>query len=195
MSSKLTALRRDRPGRVALEVDGRLWRTVPDEVVVRVGLTTGMELERPVLRRLRSELHRANALKVAGRALARRDLSKQKLAARLDRAGVARDTAQATVATLTAAGAIDDARVAAARAAHLAERGWGDAAILARLECEGIDLEVASEAVRALPPERERAQALLAPGHAPRRAAQTLMRRGFAPETLEDLFPALDGGP
>ena len=80
---RLTALRRAGPGRVALELDGQPWRTVPDDVVVRAGLGTGMALERPVLRTLRRELQRAGG-SGGGRALARRDLSAQEVARRLD---------------------------------------------------------------------------------------------------------------
>jgi SOS response regulatory protein OraA/RecX len=195
MAATLTALRRDRAGRVVLEVDGRPWRTVPDDVVVRVGLVTGMPLERPVLRRLRRELQRAHALAVAGRALSRRDLSRKTLAARLDQAGVARDTARVTLASLSAAGAVDDNRFARARAAHLAERGWGDEAIRERLEHEGVESELAFEAMSVLPSERARAEAFLDRKRDPRRAGQSLIRRGFPVETIMDLVSALDADP
>jgi SOS response regulatory protein OraA/RecX len=159
---------------------------------VRAGLAAGMELERPALRRLRTELRRAASLAVAGRALARRDLSSRALASRLDRAGASREVVDATMAALVEAGVVDDARVANAWTTRLCERGWGDVAILARLERAGIDGEVAEAAVRALPPEHERARTLIDGEPDVRRAARTLARRGFAQETLEDLFPALD---
>ncbi|MDQ3669859.1 MAG: RecX family transcriptional regulator [Actinomycetota bacterium] len=190
--AELTGLRRERPGRVVLEVDGRRWRTVSDGVVVRAGLSVGMKLERPVLRTLRRELQRAEALSLAGRALARRDLSRRRLAARLEQAGVASKTAHMTVEGLGEAGLVDDVRVASARAARLSERGWGDAAIIARLEGEGIEAGLASETVRTLPPERGRAQALVDPQGDVRRTVQMLGRRGFSPETLEDVAGALD---
>jgi SOS response regulatory protein OraA/RecX len=166
---------------------------VSDDVVVRAGLVAGMTLERPVLRRLRREIQRANALSVAGRALARRDLSKRRLAGRLEQAGIGPETTRATIQTLDEAGLVEDARVASARAARLSERGWGDAAILARLEGEGIDAELASETVRALPPERARARTLAESHGDLRRIAQILTRRGFSPETLEDIAGGLDG--
>ncbi|MGH3041065.1 MAG: hypothetical protein ACRDNG_04895, partial [Gaiellaceae bacterium] len=71
----LTAVRRARPGRVELEVDDRRWRVVPDAVVLRCGLAAGVELDRPLLRRLRRELRRAEALEAATRTIARRDVS------------------------------------------------------------------------------------------------------------------------
>src|ERR671933_125304 len=84
----VTALRRKAPGRIEIELDGAPWRAVPDEVVVRCGLRRGSTLERPVLRTLRRELRRAEALTRAGRALARRDFSTRELDDRLRRAGV-----------------------------------------------------------------------------------------------------------
>ena len=45
-----------RSGRVALEVDGAPWRTVPDDVVVRARLALGQRLDRPALREIRREL-------------------------------------------------------------------------------------------------------------------------------------------
>jgi SOS response regulatory protein OraA/RecX len=151
-----------------------------------------MELERPLLRRLRREMQRADARAAADRALARRDLSRRGLAARLERSGIASETAHATTRDLVAAGVVDDVRFASARASRLSERGWGDAAILARLEEDGIDAELASQAVLALPPEGERARTLVGEGGDARRTARLLARRGFSPETLEGVVGALD---
>lgn len=187
---RLTALRRAGPGRVALELDGRPWRTVPDDVVVRTGLGTGMALERPVLRTLRRELQRARALGVAGRALARRDLSAQEVARRLDRAGVSAPLASDVGETLRGAGALDDRRVASTRAETLADRGWGDAAIEAKLAQAGVDEELVREAVAALEPETDRARQILGRVADPTKAARRLASRGFAPETVGELLGA-----
>ena len=48
----VTRVRAVERGRVAVDVDGKRWRIVPAEVAVRVGLTAGLELERPLLREL-----------------------------------------------------------------------------------------------------------------------------------------------
>jgi hypothetical protein len=85
----LTAVRRSRPGRVALEVDGRPWRVVPDDVVVSCGLRAGIELERPLLRDLRRALRRSEALEAAVRTVSRRDVSTRRLRQRLDARGIA----------------------------------------------------------------------------------------------------------
>jgi len=187
---RLTALRRARPGFVALELDGRPWRTVPDDVVARAGLAAGEELDRPALRLLRAELVRARGLRVASRALARRDLSAAELDARLERARVAPSVAAEVAGTLERAGLVDDERFAANRAESLAARGWGDAAIAARLEAVGVDEAVARVAVAALDPEAVRARLLVERESDPVRQARLLARRGFGEETLESVLEA-----
>jgi SOS response regulatory protein OraA/RecX len=189
---KLTALRRSRPGRVELEVDGSRWRVVPDEVVLRCGLAPGVQLDRPLLRALRRELRRAEALQVAARTLARRDVSSTRLRERLLTRGIRRETADGAVATLRSAGVVDDARAAKSRACSLADRGWGDAAVAARLAGEGFGQAEVQAAVAALTPERERAEGLAAGAADARGAWALLARRGFAEETVEDVVGVLD---
>ena len=188
----LTAVRRERPGRVALEVDGRAWRVVPDDVVARCGLAPGVVLERPLLRRLRRELRRAEALGAATRSLARRDLSARRLRERLDARGIRAPAAEAALVALESAGVVDDARLARSRASVLADRGWGDAAVAVRLEREGIGPEPARSALSELPPEPERAAALAAAAADRRAAWRLLARRGFSSDSIEHAVGVLD---
>lgn len=188
----LTAVRRERPGRVALEVDGSAWRVVPDDVVARCGLAPGIALDRPLLRRLRRELRRAEALGAATRSLARRDLSARRLRERLDARGIRAPAADAALAALESAGVVDDARLAGSRAAALADRGWGDAAVAARLEREGIASEPARAALAELLPEPERAAALAEGTSDPRAAWLLLARRGFSSDSIEHAVGVLD---
>jgi regulatory protein len=192
MAPRLTGLRRKRPGRVALEVDGRPWRVVPDEVVVRCGLAAGLELERPLLREIRRALRRTEALELATRALGRRDLSRRRLDERLAARGVAEHDREGALATLAHAGVVDDARVARARAATLAERGWGDDAVLARLAGEGFPAELGRDAVAGLTSESERARAAAARFDDRGRAWAYLARRGFTHEAIESVLGTLD---
>jgi regulatory protein len=184
-----------RPGRIALEVDGAPWRTIPDEVVLRCRLAAGVELDRPLLRRLRHELQQAEALERAGRALARRPLSERRLDERLERAGLVAAARLSAVTRLKASGLVDDAKLARERAASLARRGWGDAAIAARLAAEGFSESAARAALETLEPEIDRAVALA--GNVPdrRKAWAVLARRGFAPDSAERAVGALDEGP
>src|SRR5262249_36710738 len=84
-----TALRRQPPGRGAVELDGTAWRTLPAEPVVRAGLRVGCELDRPTARQLRRELRHAEALGVAVASLRARDQSAKGLEERLRRRRVA----------------------------------------------------------------------------------------------------------
>jgi SOS response regulatory protein OraA/RecX len=183
-----------RRGTVVLVVEGEPWRTVPDEVVVRCGLAAGIVLDRPLLRRLRRELRHAEALAVAGRTLRRRDLSTHRLAERLENAGVAPAAERSALEALTEARVLDDSRFATARASTLGERGWGDAAIAARLEAEGVPEAEAREALARLASETSRAQTL-SEGLDRMKAWALLARRGFEQETIEAVVGSLDDDP
>ena len=191
--ARVTALRAPKPGRVAVELDGARWRTLPLEVVVRAGLRTGEELDRPRLRLLRRELRRHEAIAAATGALRHRDHSAQSLEQKLEQRGVAPADRDAALDTLGRTGLVDDARFASGRAQTLAARGWGDAAIRADLERHGLDADPVTEAIAALEPERERARE-----HASRRgggvrAARWLASHGFDADALDGLI-AEDGG-
>jgi SOS response regulatory protein OraA/RecX len=181
----VTALRGDKRGRVAVELDGAPWRVLPVDVVVRAALSEGRTLDRPALRELRRELRRAEALQVAGRALRHRDLSRRRLAERLDQAAVAPAAAVESLAALEGAGLVDDCRVADGRAQSLAARGYGDAAIRHRLLAEGLADDVVSEALSALDPEAERARPLIDRRGTGPRTARYLAGRGFGEEAVE----------
>jgi regulatory protein len=187
----VTALRPARPGRVLVELDGARWRTVPLEVVARVGLSVGLELDRERLRRLRRELRRSLALEAATRTLARRDRSETEVQQALERKGVAAGEREQVVAALRGVGVLDDERFSLRRAEALAERGLGDAAIAVELERAGIEPELVAEAVSRLDPEHDRAaRAARRRGPSPR-TARWLAARGFAPESIEHAVPSI----
>ena len=89
-------------------------------------------------------------------------MSEQRLRERLQSRGVRQDAEEVAVGTLTEAGFVDDGRLARGRAVALAERGWGDAAIGARLTGEGLRAPEVEAAVAELEPETDRAGALAA---------------------------------
>lgn len=162
------------------------------DVVVRVGLTVGRSLDREMARTLARELRRARALTRATRALATRDRSRRALDERLARARVPGSARADAIGALERAGLVDDARVARSRAEALAARGYGDAAIRADLEREGIDGELVREAIAALEPELDRARLLLARQGTEARVLRRLATRGFALETVAELGPFAD---
>jgi regulatory protein len=178
---------------VAVELDGKAWRTVPDGVVVRCSLSADAVLDRPLARSLARELRSERALGTAVRSLRARPISEQRLRERLRSRGVRRDAEETAVGTLTEAGFVDDGRLARGRAVALAERGWGNAAIEARLTGEGLRAPDVEAAVTELEPETDRAGALVA-GLPPRKAWSLLQRRGFDSETIESVLGGdLDG--
>jgi SOS response regulatory protein OraA/RecX len=182
---RVTRLRATGSGRVAVEVDGERWRTFPEEVVVRAGLSSGLELERPCLRGLRRELRRHRALAAATRALQACPLTERRLDERLRRSGfVPRERAEA-LGTLRRAGFLDDERVALGRAELLAERFGGDAFIRHDLRGQGLEDETIERALAALTPESTRAVRAAASRGGGVRAARYLARRGFGEEAIE----------
>ncbi len=181
----VTGLRADRRGHVAVDLDGAPWRTLPVDVVARAGLAEGRALDRPLLRLLRKELRRAEALAVAGRALRRQDLSERGIAERLARASVAPAAVYESLAVLSRAGLVDDSRFARTRAASLAERGFGDDAIRNDLERRGVGPEPIREALESLDPEAVRAQRLVERRGPGPRTARYLAGKGFGEEAVE----------
>jgi SOS response regulatory protein OraA/RecX len=183
----VTAVRAVPRNRVAVELDGAPWRVLPADVVVRARIVEGRSLDRPALRLLRRELRRAEALRVAGRALRSRDLSRQALADRLERAAVPPAAAEESLEVLSRAGYLDDARAARTRAQALAERGYGDAAIRHRLAEEGLE-DYTKDAIAELEPELRRAEAILVRRGTGPRTARYVAARGFGEDVIEAAF-------
>jgi SOS response regulatory protein OraA/RecX len=181
----VTALHGRPRGRLAVELDGRPWRVLPAGPVLRAGLAAGVELDRERALRLRRELRRSEGLALAARALRTRDLSARRLAERLERGAVAPPERAAVLETVVAAGLVDDERFAERRAAALAERGYGDAAIDADLERQGIAANLRREAIEELPGEAERAAAVVARRGTGPRTARFLAARGFGEDAIE----------
>jgi regulatory protein len=181
----VTALRVQRRGRLAVELDGSPWRLLPAEVVVRAGLAMGLTLDRPTLRLLRRELRRTEALEIAARALRSRDLSSHALAERLDRAGIAPATQEESLAALGRAGLVDDERFCRNRAALLAERGFGDAGIRHDLSRQHVPAPLAEAAVQELEPEADRARRIVERRGTGPRTARYLAGKGFGEEAVE----------
>ena len=187
MTPTVTGLRERKRGRVAVELDGRPWRVLPTDAVVRAGLGLGRALDRPLARELARELRRAKALAAATRSLAASDRSKRALEQRLARAGHAAAAREDAIAALSSAGAVDDARLAQSRAELLARRGYGDAAIRADLQRRLVAPDAAASAVAALEPESERLRRLLAGESVTPASLRRLSARGFSRDAVEEI--------
>jgi regulatory protein len=180
----VTALRAT-PGRVAVELDGAPWRTIPAVVAAEAGLELGAELDRQCARLLARALRREQARAVALRALERRDHSRASLDARLERAGVPPSERRGVLASAAQSGLVDDVRFAEARARTLAERGSGDLLVLDDLVRHGIDEHVAHDVLSRLEPEALRAERLVAARGRNAKTMRYLASRGFTEETLD----------
>lgn len=128
---------------------------------------------------------RPTALEAATKALARRDRAAADLVAYLERRGAAPDEASAAVERLREAGYVNDARYASTRAERLAARGFGDAAVRHELERDGVAAEEIDAALAELPPERERALAVLRQAKTPLAGVRRLAAKGFSTESIE----------
>lgn len=179
---------------MAVDLDGKSWRVLPADVVVRAELTVGRELDRPRARAVARELRRARALAAATRSLAVRGRSKRDLEQRLARAGHGAAAREDAVASLGRAGMVDDSRLAETRAEQLARRGYGDAGIRADLQRRLIPAAVAAEAVASLEAEVDRARSLLAGESITPKVLRRLSGRGFSRETLEEVATAFAQG-
>jgi SOS response regulatory protein OraA/RecX len=179
----LTAVR----DRVAVELDGAPWRTLPVSAVVEVGLTVGEDLDRVRARALGRALRREHARRVALQALTRRDHSRASLAARLERAGVAASDRRDVLTSAARAGLLDDLRFAETRASALAGRGSGDLLVLDDLVRHGIEEAVARDVVSRLEPESRRAARIVAARGRSIRTVRYLAARGFTQDTMDGL--------
>jgi SOS response regulatory protein OraA/RecX len=186
----VTGLRELKRGRVAVELDGRSWRVLPADAVVRTALTVGRKLDRPKARELARELRRAKALAAAKRSLAASGRSERALEQRLALAGHSAAAREDAIASLARAGIVDDARLAENRAELLARRGYGDSGIRADLRRRLISSDIVADAVAALEPELERAQRLLAGQSLTPALLRRLSGRGFSRDTLEEVTTA-----
>jgi SOS response regulatory protein OraA/RecX len=184
----VTALRARGPGRVAVDLDGRPWRILPLEAVVKGRLAIGVGLDRTSARALRRELRRLEARDVALRA---RDHTTASLEQRLADRGTASAVRRETVAAVQRAGLVDDQRFAGGRAALLASRGAGDLLIADDLERHGVPVDAARAAIDELEPEPARAARIIAARGASPQTARRLAAKGFSEATLEPLVADL----
>ena len=190
MTPVVTGLRERRRSRVAVELDGRPWRVLPTDAVVRAGLAVGRQLDRPTARELARGVRRAKAFAAATRSLAAGDRSARALEQRLARGGHSAAAREDAIASLTRAGAVDDARLAESRAETLARRGYGDAAIRANLRQRQITPEVAAGAVAALEPEAVRLRRVLENERVTPALLRRLAGRGFSRDSLDEVVSA-----
>jgi regulatory protein len=139
---------------------------------------------------------RARVLDAAGKALARRALSRAALAERLARVA-SPDVCQAVLDDLERLGYVDDEALALALAEQRLASGWGPGRVEADLERLGVGESETRAGVRAAEAgEEAAARALLASrvaaGRTPPQRLGLLARRGFSAEVAESVLGVLD---
>jgi SOS response regulatory protein OraA/RecX len=182
----VTSLRAERRGKLAVELDGSPWRSLPVEAIASAGLYVGCVLDRERARRLARARRQAAAVAAAAGALRRRALTQRELDERLERRGVRQADRENAARVLGDAGYLDDARLAAARAAALAGRDSGDTLIWHDLEAREVDAETIRAALAALPPEAERARNVIRRRGRGAATARRLASRGFSEDAVEE---------
>ena len=139
---------------------------------------------------------RERALDAAGKALARRALSRAALAERLAKVA-SPDVCQAVLDDLERLGYVDDEALALALAEQRLAAGWGPGRVEADLERLAVGDAALRTGIRAAEAgEEEAARALLASrtaaGRTPAQRLGLLARRGFSAEAAESVLGVLD---
>ena len=127
----------------------------------------------------------ADAFSAGIKALARKELSRAELTARLGRTGFDHEDVERAVNRLAEEGYQSDERAAAERARALAARRYGDVAIRADLRRRGIgdgEIELAFEGIV---PEAARAEALSHRTDSPSKLDGALRRKGYTEDSIE----------
>lgn len=165
--------------------------------LLQFGLYQGMDVSPELMVQLQASGVRSESRVKAARLASSRMLSRRELAERLERKGVAPDTAGEAVDWLESLGAVDDAAYAGAIARHYGAMGYGAARVRQELQKRGIPRELWQDALSQLPDPAEAIETFLQAklrGRAPDRAAlkkfsDALLRRGFS---WQDIRPALN---
>lgn len=172
-------------------LDGEPWRTTSADVVARLELEPGGEVDPGDLGARIARAEAPSARERAIRLLTYRERSAAGLRDRLMEDGYSEEAASAVVADLERIGLVDDERFAHALARTLTHaRGLGRGRITRELARAGLSDDIASAALeQALPPDAEfdaaRRLARIAaakPDATRDRVANRLLRRGYRPD-------------
>ena len=136
------------PGYSLLEVDRGCFASLPEELLVPLGLVVGNALSAATLERLQSLADIEAAYRSAVRAQARRPHARGDLRRRLIQKQHPPTAVEVALERLAGRGLLDDRRFAEHFAATRAARGRGPARLVKDLLQQGVDRRVAEEAVR-----------------------------------------------
>lgn len=165
--------------------------------LLQFGLYPGMDLSPQLVVQLEASGKRSEGRVKAAQLASGRMMSRKELADKLNRKGIAPDTAEEAVEWLTSLGAVDDAAYAGVIARHYAASGYGPDRVRQELQKRGVPRELWDDALAQLPDSTDAIDRFLRRklgGRTPDRAAlkklsDALLRRGFS---WSDIRPALN---
>lgn len=165
--------------------------------LLQFGLYPGMDLSPQLVVQLEASGKRSEGRVKAAQLASGRMMSRKELADKLNRKGIAPDTAEEAVEWLTSLGAVDDAAYAGVVARHYAASGYGPGRVRQELQKRGVPRELWDDALSQLPDSADAIDGFLKKklgGRTPDRAAlkklsDALLRRGFS---WSDIRPALN---
>ena len=165
--------------------------------LLQFGLYPGMDLSPQLVVQLEASGKRSEGRVKAAQLASGRMMSRKELADKLNRKGIAPDTAEEAVEWLTSLGAVDDAAYAGVIARHYAASGYGPGRVRQELQKRGVPRERWDDALSQLPDSADAIDRFLKKklgGRTPDRAAlkklsDALLRRGFS---WSDIRPALN---
>lgn len=129
-------------------VDGEAVLSLPEELVLRAGLSEGTELTAAELGALRAEEARWTVKEAALRLLARRSRTRAELARSLGRKGFEGDVVGSVLDDLTRLGLVDDRATAAAFVRdRIRSRPRGRRRLTAELRRKGLEAETAEDVI------------------------------------------------
>lgn len=165
--------------------------------LLQFGLYPGMDLSPQLVVQLEASGKRSEGRVKAAQLASGRMMSRKELADKLNRKGIAPDTAEEAVEWLTSLGAVDDAAYAGVVARHYAASGYGPGRVRQELQKRGVPRELWDDALAQLPDSADAIDRFLQKklgGRTPDRAtlkklSDALLRRGFS---WSDIRPALN---
>ena len=165
--------------------------------LLQFGLYPGMDLSPQLVVQLEASGKRSEGRVKAAQLASGRMMSRKELADKLNRKGIAPDTAEEAVEWLTSLGALDDAAYAGVIARHYAASGYGPGRVRQELQKRGVPRELWDDALSQLPDSADAIDGFLKKklgGRTPDRAtlkklSDALLRRGFS---WSDIRPALN---
>lgn len=165
--------------------------------LLQFGLYPGMDLSPQLVVQLEASGKRSEGRVKAAQLASGRMMSRKELADKLNRKGIAPNTAEEAVEWLTSLGAVDDAAYAGVIARHYAASGYGPGRVRQELQKRGVPRELWDDALSQLPDSADAIDGFLKKklgGRTPDRAAlkklsDALLRRGFS---WSDIRPALN---